>query len=203
LISTIPLRKLSYSLFCVVFLIGSVFLSPARGGDDPSLSSTIISKKSFSEWLGLAKKDDAMAQYVVGHLYEKGDGVKKNDAEAAKWYRKADKKGLSDATALLGVLYLEGRGVKQSNKKGIAFLKKAAKRGNIRARFNLGKAYNVGKHVKKNIVVSYMWFYLAAYVPRTPESFAAKKEMENLKMVMTKGEIDAALKKAQKYTGGR
>lgn len=203
MISIISLRKLLCGFFCGVFLIGSAFLSPARGEGDPSLSSTIISKKPFSEWLGLAKKDDTMAQYVVGQLYEKGDGVAKNDAEAAKWYRKADKKGLSDATALLGVLYLEGRGVKQSNKKGMALLENAAERGNIRARFNLGKAYNVGKYVKKDIVVSYMWFYLAAYVPRTPESFAAKKEMENLKQVMTEGEIDAALKKAQKYTGGR
>ncbi len=196
-------RKISYSLFCLAFFVGFAFLSPARAEDDPSLSSVVISKKSFSEWLGLAKKDDAMAQYVVGQLYEKGDGVKKNDSEAAKWYRKADKKGLSDATALLGLLYLEGRGVKQSNKKGISLLKSAAKRGNIRARYQLGKAYNAGKYVKKNIVLSYQWFYLAAYVPRTPESFAAKKEIEMLAQVMTKGEIDAALKKAQKYTGGR
>ena len=43
-------------------------------------------------------------------MYGKGLGVKQDDVEAVKWYRKAAEKGDADAQVLLGLAYLLGKG---------------------------------------------------------------------------------------------
>ncbi len=40
-------------------------------------------------WRPLAEQGDAGAQYNLGLMYREGQGVSQDDAEAAKWYRKA------------------------------------------------------------------------------------------------------------------
>ena len=44
---------------------------------------------AYQELLPLALQGDARAQSLIGSIYREGLGVPKNDAEAAKWYRKA------------------------------------------------------------------------------------------------------------------
>jgi hypothetical protein len=61
---------------------------------------------------------DPDAQVELGRLYEEGEGVDQNYAEAAFWYRKAadhgpDLGGAGQGRNRLGLLYLEGRGVTQ------------------------------------------------------------------------------------------
>ena len=36
-----------------------------------------------------AEQGHPMAQYIFGVMYSKGDGVKQDDGEAVKWFRKA------------------------------------------------------------------------------------------------------------------
>src|SRR5665647_2078609 len=40
-----------------------------------------------------AEKGDAVAQFILGFLYDEGKGVPQDYAEAAKWYRRAAKQG--------------------------------------------------------------------------------------------------------------
>ena len=42
---------------------------------------------ALQEWRPLAEQGDADAQYFLGVMYEKGNGVPKDYAEAVKWYR--------------------------------------------------------------------------------------------------------------------
>ncbi len=44
-------------------------------------------------------------------MYDRGDGVPQNDAEALKWYRKAAEQGYAKAQGRLGFMYGTGRGV--------------------------------------------------------------------------------------------
>lgn len=44
-----------------------------------------------------AEKGDAYAQYKLGEMYRKGEGVPKDDAEAIKWYHKAVEQGNEEA----------------------------------------------------------------------------------------------------------
>ena len=50
---------------------------------------------------------------MLGIAYESGRGVRQDDAEAVKWYRRAAEQGYTDAQVLLGIAYESGRGVRQ------------------------------------------------------------------------------------------
>lgn len=56
---------------------------------------------------------DFAAQTNLGVFYQKGIGVKKDEKEAVKWYRKAAENGNAVARANLGQSYYYGNGVKQ------------------------------------------------------------------------------------------
>lgn len=45
----------------------------------------------------------------LGILYDDGLGVKRNDAEAVKWYKKAAELGNADAITNLGIMYENGK----------------------------------------------------------------------------------------------
>ena len=45
----------------------------------------------------LAAQGNAAAQYLLGLMYGRGDGVPQDDAEAVKWYRLAAEQGLAAA----------------------------------------------------------------------------------------------------------
>lgn len=79
-------------------------------------------------------EDDPRATYMIGVIYEKGDGVKTDYAEAAKWYLKSADKGDSAAQYRLGRLYERGEGVEQNMDEAIKLYKKAAKQGYVDAR---------------------------------------------------------------------
>lgn len=66
--------------------------------------------RQAAEQPGMGQAD---AQYHMGDLYATGLGVTQNDAEAAKWYRKAADQRYHSAKYKLGDLYAKGQGVPQ------------------------------------------------------------------------------------------
>jgi TPR repeat protein len=60
-----------------------------------------------------ADQGDAVAQFLLGDQYAKGEGVSQDYAEAMTWFRKAAEQGRPVAKLYLGVMYAEGRGVPQ------------------------------------------------------------------------------------------
>jgi len=58
-----------------------------------------------------AEQGEAFAQLNLGWMYDKGDGVPQDYAEAVKWYRLAAEQGHAKAQYNLGVMYAKGRGV--------------------------------------------------------------------------------------------
>jgi TPR repeat protein len=81
-----------------------------------------------------AAEDDVKAMYMIGIIYEKGEGVAIDYAEAVQWYRKAADKGNSAAQYRLGRLFERGLGVEQSREEAIKWYKKSAKQGYVDAR---------------------------------------------------------------------
>ena len=68
---------------------------------------------ALREWRPLAEQGNAGAQYNLGIMYYKGQGVPRDDAEALQWFRKAAEQGYAKAQYNLGVMYGNGRGVPQ------------------------------------------------------------------------------------------
>ncbi len=52
---------------------------------------------ALEEWLPLTEQGDAAAQISLGVMYEYGEGVTQDYAEAMKWYRLAAEQGDSNA----------------------------------------------------------------------------------------------------------
>lgn len=51
----------------------------------------------FDDIESLAESGDALAQGIIGYMYERGKGVAQDYAEAVKWYRKAAAQGNENA----------------------------------------------------------------------------------------------------------
>lgn len=75
----------------------------------------------------------------IAEMYEKGEGVKRSDSEAIKWYRRAAKKGLSEAQYILGSRYAKGIGVTANLKQAAKWYRLAAEMGHSGAHHELQK----------------------------------------------------------------
>ena len=78
-----------------------------------------------------AEQGDAEAQFTLGRLYETGEGVPRDDAEAVKWFQQAAEQGHTDAQDSLGRMYRFGLGVAKDDVEAEKWFSKAA--GNGRA----------------------------------------------------------------------
>lgn len=79
------------------------------------------------------EKSLAEVHYNIGLMFMNGDGVPKNDSQAAKWYLKAAEEGLPQAQHELGELYLNGKGVPKNTSIGLSWVRKAADNGYLPA----------------------------------------------------------------------
>ncbi|MGY6217134.1 RDD family protein [Methylolobus aquaticus] len=105
---------------------------------------------------------DTAAQVRLGQIYETGDGVSQDYAEAAYWYLRAAEQGNILAQNAIGWIYLNGLGVKQDTSVGINWLTTAASQGDARAQNNLGWMYLNAHRVAQDYAQAIHWFRLAA-----------------------------------------
>ncbi len=93
--------------------------------------------KEFVEFIkARAEKGDASAQFKIGFMYARGEGVLEDDKEAVKWFRKAAEQGNTGAQFSLGVMYAEGEGVLEDSVTAYAWLNIAAANGDKMAKSN-------------------------------------------------------------------
>ncbi len=92
---------------------------------------------AFELWVPLAEKGDAMSQVLVGSLFAFGQGVKRNDLEAVRWYGQAAFQGNAQGQFNLAIMYEHGWGVGKSLDLAIYWYGKAAVQGRQDARERL------------------------------------------------------------------
>ena len=117
---------------------------------------------AIKEWTPLAEQGNSYAQYNLGIMYDKGDGVVQNDKTAVKWYTLAAEQGYTLAQYNLGVKYQEGVGVVQNYKTAAKWFTLAAEQGHTSAQYNLGVMYGNGIGVLQDNIYAHMWFNIAA-----------------------------------------
>ena len=113
---------------------------------------------AFKLWLPLAEQGDVNAQYNLGIMYDNGRGVKQDDFEAVKWFRKAAELGHANAQSNFGVAYSTGRGVRQDDVEAVKWFKKAAGNGGKEVQRKLGLSYLVGRGIQKDRILAKEWF---------------------------------------------
>jgi TPR repeat protein len=95
-------------------------------------------------------------------MYAEGEGVPKDLARAAEWYRRAADRGLPAAQFNVGLAYAYGFGVEKDEAEAVRWFERAADAGHEMAQKHLGLAYLMGKGIEKDEARALMWLELAA-----------------------------------------
>src|ERR1044071_833981 len=109
----------------------------------PSVSARSLMEQRARHAVG---QGDADAQYRLAIEFARGTGgVKRDYAEAAKWYRKAADQGHTEAQYELGRLYAQGLGVPRNYSDAAKSYLLAAEKGHVAAQHFLGHLYANGQ----------------------------------------------------------
>jgi TPR repeat protein len=103
-------------------------------------------------------RETAEAQHVRGQSYERGSGVRRNQARAAFWYRLAAEQGHAEAQAYLAFMYQYGLGVASDHAQALSWYRRAADQGNARGQIGLGQMYEEGWGVPRDHAQAAMWY---------------------------------------------
>ena len=126
-------------------------------------------------------------------MYANGQGVQKDDTEAARWYRMAAEQGDAGAQFDLGVNYANGKGVQKDDAEAARWYRLAAEQGEARAQLNLGVMYYFGRGVRKETVSAHMWFTIAG----ANGNEDARNNREALERDMSRAQISRATEQAK------
>ena len=116
---------------------------------------------ALAEFLPLARKGNASAQYYLAWMSHRGKGLPENYSMALAWARKAAAQGNADAEWLIGVLYSQGQGVPRDDVEAARWFQKAASQGHWSGQMKTGMCHMCGLGLPMDYVKAYMWFELA------------------------------------------
>ena len=117
---------------------------------------------ALKEWQPIAEAGDANAQYNLGLLFARGQGVPQDYAKAAEWYTKAAEQGVPAAEYNLGLMYANGQGVTANAKEAAKWFLEAAEHGVADAASGLGRVYNEGEGAFHDYAEAEKWYRKAA-----------------------------------------
>lgn|GEM_PF-4532230 len=110
----------------------------------------------------LVNGGNTKAALIAGVRYLDGDGVLRNEAQAATLLERAAKAGEPIAQYRLGTLFQRGAGVLRDEAQALRWYEAAANQGNRKAMHNLGVFYAEGRGTAQNFEHAAAWFLRAA-----------------------------------------
>jgi localization factor PodJL len=137
-----------------LFETGLRLMEGAQGAPQPEQAATWFARS--------AERGFAPAQYSLGTLYEKGNGVTRDTAIARDWYVKAAEQGNVRAMHNLAVLFATGVEGKSDPVLAARWFQEAADHGMTDSQYNLGILYARGAGVEQDLTESYKWFSIVA-----------------------------------------
>ncbi|NDV85902.1 hypothetical protein GTW51_04205 [Aurantimonas aggregata] len=149
------------------------FLTAVRAGDPKALFETGLrlmegrqgepKPQDAATWFARsAERGFAPAQYSLGTLYEKGNGVTRDTVAARDWYLKAAEQGNVRAMHNLAVLFATGVDGKSDPVLAARWFQEAADYGMTDSQYNLGILYARGAGVEQDLTESFKWFSIVA-----------------------------------------
>lgn len=119
--------------------------------------------KARQLWMPSALKGDSYAQFMLGWMADRGQGINGRDARsAAHWFQLSAKGGFPRAMSNLANLYQSGAGVPKDIPLALALYTKAANLGEVFAQTRLAGFHYVGDFVKQDYKQSFRWYSKAA-----------------------------------------
>ncbi len=96
----------------LVFMLATPVLADFQAGLDAYERGDYDT--ALKEFRPLAGQGVTVAQFTLGGMYEKGQGVPQDYQEAVQWFRLAAEQGYALAQNNLGAMYAKGLGVRQN-----------------------------------------------------------------------------------------
>jgi uncharacterized protein len=164
--------------------------APAMATEDQSITTVAVPIDTgpatavsgpAAGYLDRARAGDPIAQYDIAVLYARGDGLPRDDSEAATWFREAALAGNLAAAFNLGVMYERGLGVTQNMGEAVAWYRRAAAGDFAAAAYNLAIAYAEGSGTPQDWAAAAQWYHRAALLGVVPA-------MVNFAIAYEKGE---------------
>jgi uncharacterized protein len=175
------LKNTSLTISSLAFLIALVQPVSAATLEEATAAARMADFKTAAAiYSELAEKGDVKAQYNLGLMYIRGDGVEQSYAEAAKWHRKAADQGYADAQYSLGFLHFNRDIPTENYEEAANWYLKAAQQGHVKSQLNLGILYFRGDIYEQNFEESVKWYLKAAEQGNAEAQF-------NLGNMITKG----------------
>ena len=152
-------------LIIAILLLGGAGSAPAgmEAGIEAYKRGDYVAARAA--WGPLASAGDAQAQYYLGHLFARGEGVARDPGQALRWFHAAAEQGEPYGQFALGYIYEHGLGVAPDPKAAVRWYRAAADQGNQAARNNLGLMFEHGRGVTRDYARAYAWYTRAAGSP--------------------------------------
>ncbi|MGH7239728.1 MAG: TonB family protein, partial [Candidatus Saccharimonadales bacterium] len=100
--------------------------------------------------------------FMLGHMYEYGEGVPKDDTQALFWLKKSANQGFVKAQFKVGYVYDTGEGVAQDHEAAQQWYKKALTGSHGREGVNAAQMFLDGDGVPKDTNAAISWYKLAS-----------------------------------------
>ena len=110
-----------------------------------NVSTQEVQKQSSKKYFyakRAADQGNARAQFDLGLMYAKGEGVRKNEQLAFNYFHKAARNNHVEAKFYMGLSFLKGRGVRQQSQLARYWFKLAVKAGHPKAMAHLASIEN-------------------------------------------------------------
>ena len=165
------------------------------------VAEAVVDTRDVDEFLRDAEAGDLEAHVRLGDLYQRGDGVEQDDAEAVAWFHRAAEQGHADAQFRLGFAYSNGSGVALDYAESLAWFHRAAEQGHDAAQWILGSVfYSLGRgDVPRDDVQAAMWLYLAL----SQNDGHDRSPLDMLEARMTPAQITEAQRLADEWRDAR
>jgi predicted aspartyl protease len=109
-----------------------------------------------------AHAGDGLAQYYLGVMTLKGQGVPKNPQLAVEWLSKAATAGYADAQAYMGAFNRRGDLVPKNYPEALRWYMLAAKQNHENSQYRIALMYYTGEGVGQDFREAYMWAVIAS-----------------------------------------
>ena len=123
-----------------------------------------------------ARAGNPEAQFNLGVLYQRGEGLPQNDEQAFFWFQSAAEQNYPQAQHNLATAYAEGRGIARNYPKAAEWFAKSAEAGLSQSQFSLGALHEGGLITgEPNLIEARRWYEraLAQGDTRASERLAA------------------------------
>lgn len=153
------------------------------------LAARLVYGDAIADLTKKAEAGEIAAQVELANIFAKGQGVAKDEKEAAKWYLKAAEQGNPEAQLFLGGAYLRGRVFRRDGGEAAKWYLLAAEQGIAVAQCQIGRMHMTGTGVPKDDVQACKWANLAS----AQGDLAAK----NLRAILAKRMTPAQFEQAR------